>query len=170
LERRRAMSQFSLNTALITSVFTILGGIIVFIFSQIALKFILEPLAEYRKVKSQIAFNLIYYANIYMNPVESNNENLENESLRNKLNETSEIIRKLSCEFTGSLQIIPLYQFFSLMGLIPSKSNAQLVKSNLIGISNSLYYPTGGDDLIRIDSNLKRRSEISRILKLHNIE
>lgn len=160
---------FSLSTSLIASGLTIFAGFIVFVLSQIYLKFILDPLIEYRKIKAEIAVNLVYFANIYMNPVESK-VLFSNDQIKSQVDDTSRTLRKLSCELRGCLQSIPFYWIFWLLRIIPSKKNARDVAANLIGISNSLFYPSGGDDFSRTDANLKRRDKIVKLLKLHSID
>lgn len=130
---------FSLSTALVTSSLTVTGGLIVFIISQLVLKFMIEPLSDYRKIRSQISINLVFYANIYLNPVELTEQNLKNESIRSELAEVHSKLRKQASEFTGVMQVIPFYGLFSCLGLVPPEDKAHKVSSNLIGIANSLW-------------------------------
>jgi hypothetical protein len=61
-------SMSELDKILLTSGLTIAGGFLVYVFGQIATRFLIDPYHEYRKTVGEIADTLVYYANIYMNP------------------------------------------------------------------------------------------------------
>lgn len=65
-------------TAILTSAFTVAGGLIVFVIGQLALKLVIEPVSDYRKIKSKIAMSLVFYSNFYLLPTRKNEENLNN--------------------------------------------------------------------------------------------
>ncbi len=52
----------------LTASITILGGFIVFVLGQIVVKFFIEPIHEQSKTIGEIAYSLIFYANLYSNP------------------------------------------------------------------------------------------------------
>ncbi|MDB5056003.1 MAG: hypothetical protein JWM44_4053 [Bacilli bacterium] len=153
------------DTVILTSTLTVIGGLIVFVIGQIILKYIIEPISDYRKIKSSISITLVYYANSYLNPIEINDDNMKYEALRNERNEVQTKIRKLASELTGSVQVIPFYFLFYLFGIIPSRKKLLEVATNLIGISNSLWenkmYP--GDI---VETNEERKQRIIQVLKL----
>ena len=47
---------------------TIISGVIIFVLSQWFVEYVIKPLQEYKKIKAKIAFDIVYYANIFHNP------------------------------------------------------------------------------------------------------
>ena len=56
----------------LTSAFTVFGGILVIVFGQVATKFFVEPIHEQSRAISEIIDSLIFYANLYINPEKRN--------------------------------------------------------------------------------------------------
>jgi hypothetical protein len=52
-----------LLTSGVTACFTMLGGVIVFVFGQIAIKFFIDPIQEQSKLINQIATDFTFYQN-----------------------------------------------------------------------------------------------------------
>ena len=53
----------------LTVIVTVISGVIVYVLTELLKEIWLEPLRKYRLIKSEIAENLIYYANMYSNPI-----------------------------------------------------------------------------------------------------
>ena len=101
---------------------TIISGVIVFILSQYFLEFVLKPLQEYKELKSKIAYNLVYYANIFHNPADLKKELCD---------EASRELRKNAAELKAFSIKKPWY-------IGPKSKSMQLTASYLIGLSNSV--------------------------------
>ncbi len=69
-----------LTKIVLTSVFTILGGVFVYVAGQLLTRFFIDPYHEYRKCVGEIADALIFYANIYSNPGLSTRERMDETS------------------------------------------------------------------------------------------
>jgi len=150
-----------------TTVFaTVLSGVVVFIAGQIILKIIIEPLSEYKALKSKISYSLVFYANMYSNPMENTKDFKENSDAVKQTNEAGFYLRNLAAEFSGWLQVMPIYKFFSFIRVIPSRKDADKVRGCLIGLSNGLTCSNRSMDSIII-GNYERKQEIYKILKLH---
>ncbi|WNR43667.1 hypothetical protein [Paenibacillus roseipurpureus] len=158
-----------MQTAIITSSLTVVSGVIVFFFSQILLKYIIEPISDFRKIRSQISVQLIYYANIYSNLFKYNEENKNNEKLVVRLDEVSNTFRKLASELIGISNIIPFYSLFSIMRLIPSRKNIQSASSNLIGLSNSIWTNGINNEDNNMKYNRERKNEIVKLLRIKSM-
>ncbi len=137
---------------------TVLSGILVFVFGQLFIELIIKPLRRYKEIKAKIAYNLVYYTNIYMNPV-THKEN-ENEVIRDERLTVQKNLRMLAAEIGGFA-----YEkwFFNL----PSKKKIYNVESALIGLSNSLVTENGdivvemAEDRVRIiKESLNLKGEI----------
>ncbi|MCI0439395.1 MAG: hypothetical protein L0177_09720 [Chloroflexi bacterium] len=79
---------------------TIVAGVLVFVIGQAILKFVLEPLQEFRRTVSEIAHALIEYANVYGNP------GLGDEQ---KLKDASSALRRLSSKLHSQMYLTPKY-------------------------------------------------------------
>lgn len=116
---------------------TVFSGLFLFILSQFFLKFILEPMVEVRKVIGKISSHLVFYSNRFSNIVET--ERLyENNELRKDILEISNKTRSLASDLQGSVQVVPMYSFFSFFRLLPNIDGINEASSCLIGLSNSL--------------------------------
>ncbi|MEH1939451.1 MAG: hypothetical protein V7L01_04420 [Nostoc sp.] len=134
---------------------TILSGVFVFILSQLILKFIIEPIQEFRKTVADIAFALIEYANIYSNPGYAGNE-LENKA--------SQDLRKLSSRLNAQIYLIPGYRTISNLFKLPSKTNLIEAPSELIGLSNGVFK----SPIDLVNTNLERAKKIRIILGIYD--
>src|SRR5687768_13838110 len=74
---------------ILTSSFTILGGIIIFVVGQVVAKFIIEPLYEQSKLIGEIANSLIYYANAGAGVEPHYLQQIQNVGKQNDLDETT---------------------------------------------------------------------------------
>jgi len=158
-----------MQTAILTSSLTVVGGLIIFFISQLILKYIIEPLSDYRKLRSQISIQLIYYANIYSNLYEYNEENSNNEKLVKRLEEVSDTFRRLASELIGVSNIIPAHLFFSVLGILPNRKKIMKASSSLIGLSNSLWKYGNNTEDRPIEYNMQRRNEIIQLLNIKSI-
>ena len=105
-----------------TTFLTIISGVLVFILSQWFVEYIIKPLQEYKKIKSQIAYDLVYFSNIYHNPC----------GLRKELyEEASKELRKDAAQ-------IMAFSIKKPFDFLPTAKNMQEISNRLIGLSNSM--------------------------------
>ena len=120
---------------LLTSALTLSGGIIVLVFGQIVIKFIIEPIQEQSKIIGEIAKSVIFYANIGANvqqhyydrlkecaemeePAKTLMSNRYEEIIKNhweKADNASVELRKLATNLLGISNTIPFYVFWSFL-------------------------------------------------------
>jgi len=129
---------------------TVISGVLVFVLSQYILKFIIEPLQEYKKIIAKIDNKLKFYANIISNP---------GILPRDVILEYSDEIRSLSCELEQIYKQIP---FAFLRRLIKSQQLISDSASRLIRLSNSLYQ----GDALRNDEDIRKIRENLNIPEL----
>ena len=108
---------------------TIFAGVCVFVLGQLFIELILNPIKRYKKIKSNIAYCLVFYANIYMNPV-TTKEYLNSKKEKNARDKIRDKIRKLAAELSGFTE----ERFLNW----PNVETIKKVSSLLIGLSNSL--------------------------------
>ena len=146
--------------AYVTTIVTVISGVIVFIVGGIIKEIWLDPLHQYKKIKGDVAFTLTYYANVYTNVIIYEDGNIEN---RKRHINASEEIRKLSCNLIGFSQTI--YWFHP---LIPDKKELANISSDLIGLSNSMF--ASGKNVIHDQNteNKKLAEKIKESLSINN--
>ncbi|MHA1338074.1 MAG: hypothetical protein ACTSPW_20445 [Promethearchaeota archaeon] len=120
--------------------YTIIAGVLVFIFSQYFLKIILEPILEVKRTISMIDFSLIFYAYIYSNiNIYYEGGYLKKdlpEELRTNVKEMKKEFRRLSSLLKTQVYTIYLYHIFHSIFFLPEKNSINIACRNLIGLSN----------------------------------
>ncbi len=134
---------------------TIIGGVFVFVLSQLFNEYRLKPIQKYKELRANISYNLTLYANLYLNPVEYKLVNAKEE-----IDNASTELRRLAAEVDAMIELKPRVSL-----LIARKKILADVSRNLIGLSNNLYSPHPD---ISIEHNEKRCREIYRLLKMKN--
>lgn len=145
------------NGIILTSVFTIMGGVIVFCITQIVLKFFIEPIQKLDMCRGEICDVLIFNRNIYLNP---------NTFGKEKELEVSIEIRKLATKLLSINNMIRWNNFFSSLNLSIKEKNILEAHKALIGLSNSIgpVSPNEVQDTIKIISSYE-----NEIIKALNI-
>lgn len=105
---------------------TVIAGTFVFVLSQYILRFIIEPLQEYKKIIVKIDNKLKFYANVIVNPPFSN-------QLQDYLIAKQEL-RELSCKLESSYKALP-FQLFR-----RDRSKVFKATQDLIWLSNATGY------------------------------
>jgi hypothetical protein len=59
---------FELFKIVLTACFTLAGGVLLLVFTQIITRFVVDPLLDFRRLLGEIAYTLILYANFLFNP------------------------------------------------------------------------------------------------------
>lgn len=106
---------------------TVVTGFITFALGQIAVKLVIDPVQEFKRVVADISHALIEYANIYGNPGVTNEENE---------NKVSGELRKLSSRLNAQMYLIPAYRVTSRLFGLPSLEKVTKATGYLIGLSN----------------------------------
>lgn len=145
----------------LTSGFTILGGIVVFVVGQIVAKFVIEPLYEQSKLIGEIANSIIYYANAGGGLEPYYLQNIQNVSKQDGLDETTKelvieryreliknewarsdeariSLRQKASQLMGTTNAIPFYTLLVVisLGQLPTKKAILEASQELIGYSN----------------------------------
>src|SRR3972149_11809067 len=66
-----------LDKILVTSMLTILGGVVVFVVGQLLSKFVIEPVHELRKAIGEVRYNLLFFAPDILTPIGRTRENCD---------------------------------------------------------------------------------------------
>ena len=107
--------------------YTVLSGVAVFVLGQIFIKFFIEPIHELKGLKGEIADALIFYANV---PAGGRVDLVV---------KPSEDFRRFSSQLMAKKHMIPLYNLWAILGVVPNKDQILKAHGALIGISNGLF-------------------------------
>lgn len=102
---------------------TVLAGVLTFVFGQIVVKAVLEPVIEMKKLIGKIAYDLDFYANQMWGRQE-------------KGVEAREKYRQDACDLRQKLNVILWYRGASWIFRLPSEINVLEASAELIGQSN----------------------------------
>ena len=136
---------------LLTSTFTIIGGIIVFAGTQILNEILIKPVTLLKEEIGKIFFVLTYYSNLYTNP------NLRGMMIDVDKNNASDELRKRASHLKASMNAVPTIALK--LFRLPLKKELSEVSDNLIFLSNSIF---SGDAL----HNQRVREKTQKLLKM----
>lgn len=136
-------------------VITVISGVLIFILGQLFLEIIIKQLKRYKDIKAKILYNLVYYANLYSNPI--CHEDYKDEKISVLYDEAQHELRKLAAEIKGFSEEKWIIDY-------PRSQTIEIISSNLIGLSNSLV---GNEQHISIliEHNIRRVNDIKEELK-----
>jgi len=154
-----------MQLAVLSACLTLLGGLFVFISTQIILKIVIEPLAEFRKVKGRINTSLIFHANIYMNPIHLS----EDTNHKNRADSVSHELRTLASELMACYQMLSCKRPLEWLYVIPKRDDIHDASRHLIGLSNGIYTNSTYSDYKHDERKTNDHSarELARILDLY---
>lgn len=130
-----------MNDPYITASLTLIGGVLLFSATKVLSDFFLEPLKKRRELLGEIADALIYYANLYANPIPLSRD--EPKDSPHKL--ASDRMRQLSTLLLSRTYMIPAYNFLEQLGLVIPGKEVDQAASQLMLIANS-FYLTGSQE------------------------
>jgi len=133
---------------LLTAGLTVFGGAVVLVVGQIVQRFYLEPIQEQRRIIGEIAYALIYDANV-----------VRGLFVEERVKDTVTRLRRLASSLRATVRTIPSYGFFARQGWVPPADNVMRASTHLIGWSNGLSERDGG-------MNRQRREHIARELDI----
>ena len=139
---------------MLTVITTVLSGVLVYVIGQFILRLIIEPIQEFAKIRGEINYTLIYYANFISNP------GTGNQDIRNEI---SDNLRKLGGRLMAVSNSIKLYSLLSRLQLLPNRGDLKKSVSGLIFLSNSIHSSDGR-------SNSNEIKNIMQYLKLTSIK
>lgn len=135
--------------AFITAIFAVFSGFVLYLIKSYIDDIWFRKKRDYMKLKADITYTLIMYANAYMNPAKNKNDWSE---------EASNALRNCAAKLGVFVQEWPGYHI-----RIPKNKNILEAERQLIGLSNSVYiHNMDLSDLI--DHNEERRNKIKKLL------
>jgi hypothetical protein len=113
-------------TIILTSVFTIIGGVIVYALGQLLSKFVIEPIVELKKIIGEVSFNLAFHAVTIYTPNGGTSEQFKT---------AREALIKSSCDLSKQVNIVPFYP----SKFCPSKKDIEKSAKDLLALSTYLH-------------------------------
>ena len=141
------------NQIILTSIITITGGVSIFCFGQIILKFFIEPIQDLDQCRGKTCDILIFYRNIYLNP---------NSVSEEKMKETSKELRRLAVMLLAKKSMIRGYNFFEKINIITTQENILIAHKNLIGLANSIQKI----EPIEVQGTIKENRKMEKNIKI----
>ena len=141
----------NIEQALITAVFAVLSGFLLYLLKCVVDGYWLRYLREYKKLKAETEFTLRYYANAYMNIVEE---------MDDWHKEASDSIRKIGSRI-GAFAI----EKPKICLGVPDENVLEEVSSELIRLSNSMR-ARGDIAFDMLDKNEECAGKIRKLLEL----
>ncbi len=151
-----------LEKIIMTSAFTIGGGVVIYVIGQLLSKFFIEPTHELKKAIGEVRFNLAFYAPIIHTPIGRNTE---------RSDKAYEALMKSSCDLLARVNAIPFYSLLSnlSLGFLPSKQAIVDAAIQLRGLSTYVHQ-TGSEANNSLDVIAKRVTLVEAKLGLEPLE
>lgn len=109
---------------LLTASITIFGAFVVFVLGQMTLKFLIEPIHKQSEIIGEIAYSLIFYANLYGNPGSGKPTDMD---------KASEVLRHQAALLIARTHVIKIYSLFKFFKLVPKRSQSEKLTRILLG-------------------------------------
>jgi hypothetical protein len=137
-----------------TAIYTLVGGIILFVVNQLAQKLVLDPLRDQTTAIAEIAVALVRWARVYANPREFPKEQSQ------EADDAGEGFRLLAARLLAATDSIRWYGTAHRMLRAPAVAAVLQAARGLIFLSNNIYYSPGNQDCQRGGTNVDTAQRI----------
>ncbi|MDQ1144026.1 methyl-accepting chemotaxis protein [Bacillus sp. SORGH_AS 510] len=156
-----------MSKEVLTIIFGILSGVLVFVIGRFIEKLFIDPIKEHKSVIAEIYDGMIFYTNRITSPLHVT-EDIPN-SIIAEINKVSDEIRRLSTKLrAATYNLKGFYWLYRIFFRAPSLKDINEVCGSLIGISNGLLYRDNRHHVM--DFNIKKHEIIMQKLKLNKFE
>jgi hypothetical protein len=114
---------------------TVIIGVAVYALGQIVVKFLIEPVDQLSQMIGEVLDSLVYYSNVYTNPV-IGAEPREMTELRN---EAQNKLRQKATLLMSKASRVRLYSLASFFRIVPRRESVNKAHGELIFLSNSCF-------------------------------
>lgn len=143
------------KVAILSSVLTIIGGVLIVSFTEILKSIYLKPIRILNEHIGTIIDRIIFYSANLTNY----NENPEHVA------EMRSHLRSASSQLRAKSQALKLYGLWSFLRLVPSSSSIEVVTRELMGLSNSIPTFRNRNEIDFIGHNHDSMEKIANELK-----
>ena len=138
-----------MTQVILTTVLTVISGVLIFVLGQLLVKVFVEPIHKLRALKGDIVGFLTYYSNVYLSHPDLNKDE--------EIRKVSTEARKLGSDLIARALVIPCYRFCSMLRAVPKFHDITIAHRELIGLSNTV--------LSNSDSSPERATKRLEIIK-----
>lgn len=135
----------------LTACSTVVVGVIVYTLGHLFVGLFIEPIHSLRSLIGEIAYSLVFYANVYSNPGDAEAE---------KMDEASETLRQQASLLKARAHAVPWYHLWASIRLVRKKTQIEEALAELIALSNSVHGLPGINGV----DNYKRGRKIKELL------
>lgn len=129
----------SLTDSIVTAGLTTGLGLIAFVLGQFALKLIVEPIQEQKRVVGNVAHALTYYRNVGPNnPTQPDSE---------RAAEARRAYRDLAARLRTNLRVVPWYEVFTRLQFVLPREHVRRASSSLIVLASTAQKGTAAPDV-----------------------
>jgi len=143
-----------LDKILLTTLTTVIAGVIVFMAGQVLTKFLIEPIYEQRKIVGLIADSLIYYAHYLADSFERPVK---------EVGEAPDKFRRFASELMAKTVAVPGYHLWGWLRVIRPFKEVIKARRGLFGLSNTLHKADS-------DRKIALAREVASALKITEID
>lgn len=115
----------------LTIFLTIMSGVVTYVFGQLVVKLLVEPVQDLRRTIGLISHATIEHAGVFGNPGVSKVEVAQAASTE---------LRRLSSQLQSHLYLVPAYDITARVFRLPPRENLLEASKALIGLSNNLFH------------------------------
>ena len=135
----------------LTASFTLIGGVILLVFSQILTRFVVDPLLDFRRLLGEVGHTLVFYSHYLFNPAQM--------ASTPEFQQATRECRNLASRLRSFSNAVPFYAALACVRFVPRHDSVYQASAALINLSN-----TDGDTPAGIvDQHYKR---IAALLKI----
>ena len=121
--------------------YIILAGVIIYVLGEIAVKIIIDPVQELKRVIADIAFKLIHYSHIYQisSPDDTAGQAAEKSIDRQQLEQAANEYRKLASMLNAGYHLVPFYAIARLLFFLPRETDIIEARNALLEMSEEIF-------------------------------
>ena len=122
---------FELFKIVLTAGLTLLGGVLLLVFSQIFTRLIIDPYIEFKRLLGEISHALVLYSDRFFNAATFMT------SIDTKFEEGKRQCRNLASRLRSFSNAVPFYSLLAYWHFVPCRQNVTEAARYLIGLSNT---------------------------------
>jgi len=144
----------SFTESIVTAGLTTGLGLIAFVLGQFAIKLVVEPIQEQKRVVGNVAHALIYYRNVGSSkPTGPEPE---------RVAEARRTYRDLAARLRTNLRVVPFYEVFARLQFVLPREQVRQASTALIGLANTVQKGAAADDVNRYRWTVEKSLGIDR--------
>ena len=140
--------------SIVTAGLTTALGLVAFVLGQFALKLVVEPIQEQKRLVGNVAHALIYYLNV--GPSDPTGPDPE------RVAEARRTYRDLAARLCMNLRVVPRHEVFARLQLVLPAKRVRQASAALIGLANTVQKGSHADDVNRCRWDVEQSLGIDR--------